>query len=162
MLLSTVGRIKSTYAEYPTQFWILMGASFVDSLGSALLFPFFALYVTRTFGIGLSQVGLIFASLMVSSMVVIVSATTSQSPWVHVRIRTGADDGFRKINLHLPLPLRLSAWGLRIFGGNMPGLDATGVDELIMSLEGDITRETPIHIEVHDGEDGEHVDVFMG
>jgi MFS family permease len=40
-----------------------MGSTFIDSLGSALLFPFFALYVTRAFGIGLSQVGLIFAAL---------------------------------------------------------------------------------------------------
>ena len=46
-----------------------MGASFVDSLGSALLFPFFALYVTRKFDVGLSQVGLIFAALTVASMI---------------------------------------------------------------------------------------------
>lgn len=46
-----------------------MGSSFVDSLGSALLFPFFALYVTREFSIGLSQVGLIFAALTVATMI---------------------------------------------------------------------------------------------
>jgi len=131
------------------------------------LIPFSLGIAGTAAGLGLSQLGgwwwVCAGPLLVSSLfVVIISATTSQSPWVHVRIRTGADDGFRKINLHLPLPLRLTAWGLRIFGGNIPGLDDTAVDELIMSLEGDITRETPIHIEVHDGEDGEHVEVFMG
>lgn len=62
-------RLKSTYNEYPRDFWILMGASFVDSLGSALLYPFFALYVTRKFGVGLSQVGLIFAALTAANIV---------------------------------------------------------------------------------------------
>ena len=46
-----------------------MGSTFIDALGSALLYPFFALYATRTFNVGLSQVGLIFASLMVSGMI---------------------------------------------------------------------------------------------
>jgi MFS family permease len=60
---------KETYTEYPRHFWILMGSSFIDALGGALLFPFFALYVTRKFGVGLSQVGLIFALLSVTSII---------------------------------------------------------------------------------------------
>lgn len=63
------GQVRSTYDEYPRHFWILMGSTFVDALGSALLFPFFALYVTRKFGIGLSQVGLIFALLTVTNII---------------------------------------------------------------------------------------------
>jgi MFS family permease len=69
MIKKSIGRMRSTYNEYPRNFWILMGSTFIDSLGSALLFPFFALYVTRKFGIGLSQVGLIFASLTVAMIV---------------------------------------------------------------------------------------------
>jgi hypothetical protein len=118
-------------------------------------------------GLGLSQLGgwwWVCAGplLVVSVIVVILAAATSQSPWVDVRIRTGSDDGYRKFNINLPLPVRLTAWGLRIFGGNIPGLDDTAVDELIMSLEGNISPETPIHIQVHDDEDGEHVEVFVG
>ena len=118
-------------------------------------------------GLGLSQLGgwwWVCAGplLVVSLLVVVIAATSSQSPWVHVRVRTGAEDGHRKINIHLPIPVRLTAWGLRLFGANIPGLDDTALDELIMSLEGNISRETPIHIEVHDDEDGEHVEVFMG
>jgi MFS family permease len=69
MFESQIERIRNTYHEYPRHFWVLMGASFVDSLGSALLYPFFALYVTRKFGVGLSEVGLIFAALTAASMV---------------------------------------------------------------------------------------------
>jgi MFS family permease len=69
MIKKSIASVRSTYAEYPRNFWILMGSTFIDSLGSALLFPFFALYVTRKFGIGVSQVGLIFASLTVATIV---------------------------------------------------------------------------------------------
>ncbi len=118
-------------------------------------------------GLGLSQLGgwwWVCAGplLVISLILVIVAAGTSRSPWVHVRVRSGAEGGYRRINLQLPLPLRLTAWGLRMFGGNIPGLDRTAVDELIMSLEEDISPESPIHIEIQDGEDGEHVEVFMG
>lgn len=46
-----------------------MGASFIDSLGGALLFPFFTLYVTAKFGVGMAQVGLIFGMFSVASVV---------------------------------------------------------------------------------------------
>lgn len=53
--------INQTYREFPTNFWILMGASFIDHLGGALLFPFFALYVTFKFNVGMTEVGILFA-----------------------------------------------------------------------------------------------------
>ena len=61
--------IRDVYRDYPQPFWYLMGASFIDALGGALLFPFFTLYVTEKFGIGLSQVGLIFAGLTVTNVI---------------------------------------------------------------------------------------------
>lgn len=60
---------RQVYDEYPRPFWTLMGASFIDALGGALLFPFFTLYVTAKFGLGLSQVGLIFALLTLTNIV---------------------------------------------------------------------------------------------
>jgi hypothetical protein len=131
------------------------------------LIPFSLGIAGTAAGLGLSQLGgwwWICAGplLVVSVTVVIVAAVTSQSPWVHLRVRTGAEDGHRRFNLHLPIPLRLTAWGLRVFGNNIPGLDDTAVDDLLLGLEGNLSSETPIRIEVHNGEDGEHVEVFMG
>jgi len=54
------GKIKTTYQEYPKTFWILMSATFIDRVGGALLFPFFALYVTNHFGVGMTEVGILF------------------------------------------------------------------------------------------------------
>jgi MFS family permease len=61
-------RLKSVYHEYPSQFWTLTGASFIDMLGSALLYPFFTLYITRKFNVGMTQVGLIFGVMSIFAM----------------------------------------------------------------------------------------------
>jgi MFS family permease len=61
-----LSRLKSTYAEYPSRFWILVGASFVDGVGRTILNPFFALYVTHRFGVGMTEAGLLFSIFSVS------------------------------------------------------------------------------------------------
>jgi MFS family permease len=49
--------LKHTYAEFPRLFWIIVGTLFIDSIGSTLLFPFFALYFTQKFGVGMTEAG---------------------------------------------------------------------------------------------------------
>jgi len=131
------------------------------------LIPFSLGIAGTAAGLGLSQLGgwwwlCAGPLLFVSVTVVTLAAATSQSPWVHVRVRTGAEEGFRRINISLPIPVRLTAWGLRVFGSKIQGLDDTAVDDSILGLEESLSRETPIHIQVQDGEAGEHVEVFMG
>lgn len=60
--------IRTIYEEYPSQFWLLIGASFIDAVGGAMLFPFFTLYVTAKFGLGMTQVGLIFGIFSLASV----------------------------------------------------------------------------------------------
>ena len=62
-------KIRNLYREYQRSFWILVGASFIDRLGGALLFPFFALYITKKFNVGMTEVGVLFALFSVSSFV---------------------------------------------------------------------------------------------
>ena len=64
-----VRRMRSTFEAYPGQFWILVLSTFIDRLGGALLFPFFTLYLTRKFSIGMTQVGVIFGMYAISSFV---------------------------------------------------------------------------------------------
>jgi MFS family permease len=40
-------------------FWIVVVVRFVDGIGSTLLFPFFALYITQKFGVGMTQAGIL-------------------------------------------------------------------------------------------------------
>jgi len=60
---------REAVREYPRQFWILVGAAFIDRLGGALLFPFFTLYMTRKFAIGMTQVGVVFGVFAISSFI---------------------------------------------------------------------------------------------
>jgi MFS family permease len=62
-------RLRATYDEYPRAFWTLAVVTFIDRLGGYLLYPFFALYLTRRFGVGMTQVGVLFAFFAVSSFV---------------------------------------------------------------------------------------------
>ncbi|MEJ2013277.1 MAG: MFS transporter [Anaerolineales bacterium] len=59
--------IQSTLEEFPRPFWTLVVVTFIDRLGGALLFPFFALYITGKFGVGMTQVGVLFAAFSFSS-----------------------------------------------------------------------------------------------
>lgn len=52
--------IKETYKDFNSTFWTLIGAMFIDRLGGSLLFPFFSLYITERFGVGMTEVGYIF------------------------------------------------------------------------------------------------------
>jgi MFS family permease len=61
-------RVNSIYREYPQQFWIIVGSNFIDRVGGALIFPFFALYITKKFGVGMTEVGLLFALFSVTDM----------------------------------------------------------------------------------------------
>ena len=118
-------------------------------------------------GYGLSQLGgawWICAGplLVIGSVVMVLAILTSQSPWVHVRVYTGQDSWPRRIAISLPLPLRMTAQLLRWFSPRIKGLDSTMVDDLIIALEGNISSDEPITIEVNEGESGERVEVFLG
>lgn len=61
-------RFKSAIEDYPRNFWTLMVASFIDRLGAFILFPFFTLYITSRFGVGMTTVGFIFGTFSLTSL----------------------------------------------------------------------------------------------
>jgi len=62
-------KTKKVYNEYPRAFWIYNLIVFIDRLGGFMLYPFFALYLTQKFDIGMSTVGILFAIFSISGMV---------------------------------------------------------------------------------------------
>jgi len=52
-------RFQKIYHEFPRLFWIVVLVRFVDGIGGTLLFPFFALYITQKFGVGMTQAGIL-------------------------------------------------------------------------------------------------------
>lgn len=61
--------ILKTYREYPPVFWRMIAVNFIDRLGGSLLFPFFALYITKKFDVSMTQVGGLFAVFALSSFI---------------------------------------------------------------------------------------------
>ncbi len=51
---------QKTYKKFSKDFWLLMVASFIDMLGGSLIFPFFSLYMTQKFDVGMTEVGTMF------------------------------------------------------------------------------------------------------
>ena len=62
-------KARSTYNEYPRAFWTLVTITFVDRVGGAMIFPFFALYLTRKFSVGMTEVGVLFAVFSLSGFI---------------------------------------------------------------------------------------------
>ena len=52
-------KLNKIYHEFPRKFWIVVLVAFIDRIGGTLLFPFFSLYITKKFGIGMTQAGII-------------------------------------------------------------------------------------------------------
>lgn len=61
--------VRKVYHEYPSQFWVLILGTFIDVLGGALMFPFFTLYVTRRFDVGMTEVGVLFFIFSVTGVI---------------------------------------------------------------------------------------------
>jgi len=61
--------LNKIYNEYPRAFWIYNVIVFIDQLGGFMLYPFFALYLTQKFDIGMATVGMLFAMFSVSGFI---------------------------------------------------------------------------------------------
>lgn len=68
-IVGQVRRLGEIAREYPNQFWIVVFATFIDRLGGAMLWPFFTLYITRKFEIGLTQAGLLLFTFSITGMI---------------------------------------------------------------------------------------------
>ena len=61
--------LKAQFIAFPRTFRILVAATFIDRLGGGLIFPFLALYVAQRFNAGMTQIGLLFGTWSISSLI---------------------------------------------------------------------------------------------
>lgn len=61
--------LQKVYNEFPRRFWGVVGVSFIDGVGRTLLFPFFALYITQKFSVGMTEAGIVLGTFSVFSLV---------------------------------------------------------------------------------------------
>ena len=94
-------------------------------------------------------------------MVMALAWASRTARWLHVRVHQKAGQKPERIAISLPIPLRLTAWFLRVFGKNIPGMGETSLDEVIMALDS-TSPDAPFYVEVNEGDDGERVEVYIG
>ena len=94
--------------------------------------------------------------------VIILAWSTRTSRWLHLRVQQKPGERPQTIALSFPIPIRLTAWLLRLFRNKIPGLGKSGVDELVLAMGSSTNPETPFFIEVDEGEDGERVQIYIG
>jgi MFS family permease len=50
---------KKIAREFPRKFWLVVGVSFIDHVGGTMLWPFFSLYITQKFEVGMTEAGIV-------------------------------------------------------------------------------------------------------
>lgn len=63
-----ITRLKNILNEYPRTFWLIILGMFIDQLGGMLVFPFFGLYITSKYNVGMTEVGLLFTIFAVTGV----------------------------------------------------------------------------------------------
>ncbi len=64
-----LARLTRIYHEFPSKFWVVVLVSFIDRIGGTLLFPFFSLYITQKFNVGMTRAGIILGVLSAFGLV---------------------------------------------------------------------------------------------
>jgi hypothetical protein len=100
--------------------------------------------------------------LLVGILAVTIASLSQRSAWIHVQVNMRQDRWPRRISLHLPVPVRFASRVVRVFRPHIGGLQDTGVDELLMALEDELSPETPLWVQVDEGENGERIEVTFG
>ena len=121
----------------------------------------FSAYRLSGFGFWFACAGLPFiAGLLIMAL----AAASRSARWLHVRVRANqdSDDWPRNIALSFPLPIRITAGLLRMFGPFIPRLKDHGLDELVLALAETASAEAPLYVEVDEGDGGERVQVYIG
>jgi hypothetical protein len=100
---------------------------------------------------------------MLIGVLVIFSAYQSRTArWLHLRVQQAPGEKPQRIVLSFPLPLRLSMWFVRVFRHRIPQFQETNVDEILMAVDKTTSPDTPLYIEVDEGEKGEKVQIYIG
>jgi hypothetical protein len=99
--------------------------------------------------------------LLFGIIVTSLAAASRTARWLHVRIQQAPGERPQNIRISLPLPIRFTAWILRIFKPHINGMDNVNLDEALLALE-KVSPDQPFYVKVDEDESGEKVEVFIG
>jgi len=155
-------RSTSAQNEFDTEitkwrrwWWVPMTIGIGITVISALLM-FLAFQNSSLFWFGCLWVPFLFGVLVIS-----LAAASRTTRWLHVRIQQEPGEWPKTIAISLPIPIRFTAWIIRVFRPYIHGMDKTNLDEVILAL-GKTSPDQPFYVKVDEGEEGEKVEVYIG
>jgi hypothetical protein len=105
--------------------------------------------------------GCLWVPLLFGVLVISLAAASRTTPWLHVRVHQEQGEWPQTIAISLPIPIRFTAWLLRIFKTHIDGREYKNLDEVILALE-KTSPDQPFYVKVDEGESGEKVEVYIG
>ena len=61
--------LKKIAKEFPRKFWLVVGVSFIDHVGGTMLWPFFSLYITQKFEVGMTEAGIVLGLFSIAGLI---------------------------------------------------------------------------------------------
>jgi hypothetical protein len=99
--------------------------------------------------------------LLFGIIVTSLAAASRTARWLHVRVQQAPGEHPQSINISLPIPIRFTAWIMRIIKPRLSGLDNINLDEALLALE-KVSPQEPFYVKVDEDESGEKVEVYIG
>ncbi|MBN2549296.1 MAG: hypothetical protein JXB15_09070 [Anaerolineales bacterium] len=133
--------------------WVGVG---ITVLGGALMYRAF-----DASGIGF---WFVCASLpfILGMLILVLGVQSHSAPWIHLRVQQEPGEKPERIAISFPIPVGITTWFLRTFGGRIKQLQGTSLDEIILALEKTSRAGEPIYIKVDEGDEGEKVEIYIG
>jgi hypothetical protein len=153
---STPYKYESGIKKWRRFWWIPLTIGIVTTVISGLLM--FLAYQKSGFGFWFAC---LWFPLLFGVIVISLGAASRTARWLHVRIQQAPGERPQSIGISLPVPIRFTAWILRIIKPHISGLDKASLDEAVLALE-KISPDEPFYVKVDEGESGEKVEVFIG
>ena len=103
-----------------------------------------------------------FLPLLFGLLGIVLSWWSQTARWVHVRVREQKGGTTNRVNISMPLPIRVVGWALRIFGDRIPGLNEHKAvrDSLPMLFTELEHSRDPIAVEVNE-KNGSEVKIYI-
>jgi hypothetical protein len=152
---SSPHQLDSEVKKWRRWWWVPLTIGISITVVSGLLMSL-AYQNSNYFWFGCLWVPLLFGILVIS-----LAAASRTARWLHVRVNQEPGEWPRTIAISLPLPIRFTAWLIRIFKPQIDGMNGANLDEVILALE-KTSPEQPFYVKVDEGESGEKVEVYIG
>ncbi len=136
--------------------WIPLSVGIVITVVSGLLM--YSAYQSGGFGFWFAC---LWFPLLLGVLIISLAATSRTTRWLHVRVHQEPGEWPRTIAISLPIPIRFTAWILRIVKPHIDNIENANLDELVLALE-KTSPEQPIYVRVDEGDSGEKVEVYIG